>query len=86
MVYDPRRFLPEGEYEKFKESIRPYTFLPFIQGPRNCLGQHFSLLEARVVLAYLVKNFKFRIVSKVPVEKATVIPEGPKDGLLVYVD
>lgn len=29
--------------------------MPFIQGPRNCLGQFFALLEARVVLALLVK-------------------------------
>ena len=30
-------------------------FVPFIQGPRNCLGQYFALLEARIVLALLVK-------------------------------
>ena len=30
-------------------------FVPFIQGPRNCLGQYFALLEARIVIALLVK-------------------------------
>ena len=30
-------------------------FVPFIQGPRNCLGQYFALLEARIVLSLLVK-------------------------------
>lgn len=30
-------------------------FVPFITGPRNCLGQNFALLEARIVLALVVK-------------------------------
>jgi hypothetical protein len=47
--FDPSRFLlPE-------ETDDPYAFLPFIQGPRNCLGQHLALLEARIVLALLAK-------------------------------
>lgn len=42
---EPMRFDP-GRFEK---SIAPYTFLPFIDGPRNCLGQHLSLLESKVL-------------------------------------
>ena len=30
-------------------------FVPFIQGPRNCLGQNFSLLESRIVLGLLLE-------------------------------
>ncbi len=36
-------------------------FVPFIQGPRNCLGQYFALLEARIVLALLVKAREARL-------------------------
>ena len=43
MKYDPGRFVGVDENEGFK-------FLPFIQGPRNCLGQYLAMLEARVVL------------------------------------
>jgi cytochrome P450 len=57
-------------------------FLPFIQGPRNCLGQHLALLEARVVLALLVKRFKFTPVNPGEVQRhPTVIPVASIDGM-----
>ena len=40
-----------------------FKFLPFIQGPRNCLGQYLALLEARVVLGTLVKRYTFASAS-----------------------
>lgn len=30
-------------------------FVPFVSGPRNCLGQNFALLEARVIIGLLVQ-------------------------------
>jgi len=39
--------------------VDPWAYLPFINGPRNCLGQHFSLLEARLVLGLLVQRYCF---------------------------
>lgn len=85
--YRPDRFMPDGEYDKFDEAIRPYMFVPFIQGPRNCLGQHFALLEARVVLALLVKRFHFRPVSRTAGDTHPwIIPVGPADGMWMLVD
>ena len=40
---------------KYSRDIIAVQFVPFIQGPRNCLGQNFALMEARVVLALLAK-------------------------------
>ena len=39
----------------FIDPCHGLQFVPFISGPRNCLGQYFALLEARAVLATLLK-------------------------------
>jgi cytochrome P450 len=41
----------------------PFTFLPFIDGPRNCLGQNLSLLESKVVLSMLLRNYEFEFAD-----------------------
>lgn len=86
--WKPDRFMPGGEYESFSDDIRPYMFVPFIQGPRNCLGQYFALIEARVVLGMLCKRFAFTLVDPETqgVTHPTVIPVGPVGGLKVFVE
>lgn len=88
LSWKPERFMPGGEYESFSDDIRPYMFVPFIQGPRNCLGQYFALIEARVVLGMLCKRFRFTLVDPATqgVTHPTVIPVGPVGGMDVYVD
>lgn len=38
-----------------------YAFLPFIAGPRSCIGSRFALLEMKTVLAVLVNSFSFSL-------------------------
>ena len=59
MKFDPDRFTQE---EKMKR--HPYTYLPFGQGPRNCLGMRFAQLEAKMGLAALVRRFEILPCSK----------------------
>ena len=53
-----RRFLP-GE----KESIVPFSFLPFGAGPRNCVGQRLAYLEMKIALVHVLRRFKFTVDS-----------------------
>lgn len=57
-TFRAERFLPGKE-------IDTYSFLSFIQGPRNCLGQYLALLEARVVLGVLTK---VRSLARLPAD------------------
>ena len=82
---DPDQFKPERFLETKK--IEPYTFLPFIDGPRNCLGQHLALLEGRVILAYLAKTFNFRTFTDNEGEKASlVVPIAPLNNMRMLVE
>ena len=53
-TFDPERFMPEN-----KDNIDPCTFLPFVQGPRNCIGMRFALIEAKMTLANVVLKYQF---------------------------
>ncbi|CAG9854522.1 unnamed protein product [Phyllotreta striolata] len=50
--FDPSRF----EESKVQSQ---YSYLPFSAGPRNCIGQKYAMMEMKVVLSVLLRNFEF---------------------------
>ncbi|XP_058819081.1 probable cytochrome P450 6a23 [Topomyia yanbarensis] len=79
---DPERFDPERFSPEQVQNRHPCAWTPFGEGPRICIGLRFGLLQAKVGLIYLLKNFKFDIgeKSKAPlsfdVKSLTLSPEG----------
>lgn len=53
---NPLEFIPE-RWDNLK--INPYIYMPFLSGPRGCLGKHFALKEIELVLKRLLIEFKF---------------------------
>ncbi len=53
-LFKPERFLAENE-----DSIKPYTYLPFATGPRNCIGMRFAQMELKSSLVRILQKLEF---------------------------
>ncbi|XP_063804690.1 cholesterol 24-hydroxylase-like [Pseudophryne corroboree] len=73
--FDPERFHPSAEKPH-------YCYFPFMLGPRSCLGQVFSQLEAKVVLSKLLQRFDFQLVPGQTFEIMDTGTLRPRDGVV----
>lgn len=67
---EPGRFDPERFSDEAKSSRPHFTYLPFGEGPRNCIGMRFGLLQTKIGLTVLLSNFEFSVceMTKQPLE------------------
>jgi len=72
LKFDPERFSSEN-----KGNIDPITFQTFGSGPRQCLGKNLYMIETKVMLIHLFRNFSLRPFGDMPQEMVW-----DKEGLL----
>ena len=70
--FDPSRFLGN-------EKIVPFSFVPFIAGPRKCIGKSFALLEMKIFIAIWLSRLTF---EKFPESTEEILTE---QSLLVRI-
>jgi cytochrome P450 len=59
---DPDKFNPERFTAKEMQNRETYAYLPFSSGPRNCIGQHLALNEARIILSEFLSRFDYELM------------------------
>ncbi len=73
-AFDPSRFLGER-----RERIDRFAYIPFGAGPRVCIGMPFAMQEAIIILANLLRAFRFDLVegfAVMPRQRVTLRPRG----------
>ncbi|XP_007538329.1 cytochrome P450 3A12-like [Erinaceus europaeus] len=89
---EPEEFHPERFSKKNKGGINPYVYMPFGNGPRNCIGMRFALMNMKVALVRVLQNFTFKPCKETQIpmklgnqgltqpEKPIVLKAEPREG------
>ena len=80
-AFDPERFLPERSADRPK-----FVYLPFGAGPRQCIGNHFALIEAQLIVATLAQRYRLHLVPRHPVEPWALITLRPRFGMPMMIE
>ena len=79
-AFDPSRFLGTQ-----RDRIDRFAYIPFGAGPRVCIGMPFSLQEGVVILANLLRAFRFDLVEGQRVAPQQRITLRPRGGMKMHL-
>ncbi|XP_011172178.2 cytochrome P450 6j1-like [Solenopsis invicta] len=80
--YDPERFSSDR-----KQSIERFTYLPFGEGPRMCVGMRMAQLQVKAGLTIILRKYKLELSPKTQIPLKMIpgaILPAAKGGLWVY--
>jgi cytochrome P450 len=79
--FDPERFTPE------KVAVRPrFAYFPFGGGARQCIGNHFALMESMIIIPAIIQQYRMHLVPDHPVQEHALVTLRPRNGILVSLE
>ncbi len=82
---NPEKFDPERFDETRAEGKKPFSYLPFGGGIRECLGKEFARLEMKTFAAMLTRHYQWELLTNQNLELEFIPVPQPKDGLKVKI-
>ncbi len=77
---EPDAFRPERWQNDLLKRLPRGAYFPFGDGPRVCIGNHFALLEATLILATVAQRFRLTLAPGPPLELVPSVTLRPKRG------
>jgi cytochrome P450 len=79
-VFAPERFLHDGA-----DSLPRFAYFPFGGAARHCIGDHFAMMEALIVLASIVRSFQLRVAPGTSVRPRPGVTLRPSEPILLQL-
>ncbi len=80
---DPKQFDPERFAAAGAEKAKPFGYVPFGGGIRECLGKEFARLEMKIFAALILRNYQWILLPEQNLDFVMIPTPRPKDGLKV---
>jgi cytochrome P450 len=78
---DPETFMPERWLNGLATRLPKFAYYPFGGGQRLCIGSHFALMEAAIILATIGQRYKFTLAPEAEIDIKPQITLLPKYGM-----
>ncbi|CAH2051742.1 unnamed protein product, partial [Iphiclides podalirius] len=65
---EPQEYRPERFLGNEKDNIKPFTYLPFGEGPRICIGIRFAWMQIMAGLVTLFSKYRVEAAKETPVD------------------
>ncbi|KAI8605700.1 cytochrome P450 [Dissophora ornata] len=82
---DPSTLQDNQTKTKFVTPEMQWAYIPFLIGPRNCIGSKFALIETKVLIYYLLINLEYHPAPGFKFKKAARITWRPVPGMNLVV-
>jgi len=81
----PDAFMPERFLGEAGKAIDRFGYLPFGVGHRTCIGERFAMVEAGILIASLMRHFRFDYAGDVPPVPTIRLSMQPEQGMKMRV-